>query len=235
MTAEEAASLDLNTISGFSAEELAAGLKGELANLAEDFVLAEQEYGVNAVFLAALAAHESGWGKHCFKPNNIFGWSGKSFDSKSECIAFVASRIAEKYLSEDGRCFHGKNLYGVNVSYNGSTYSAGKNTFIATIVDLQVPAGTGTATFTIGCPNVWNGQNVTILHQKSDGSFENIKPDSVEDNKVTFTMTSYSPVAIVIDLSNKSPKTGDIFALVAAMAAVSGIGAAVCGRKAKKN
>ena len=120
MTAEEAASLDLNTISGFSAEELAAGLKGELANLAEDFVLAEQEYGVNAVFLAALAAHESGWGKHCFKPNNIFGWSGKSFDSKSECIAFVASRIAEKYLSEDGRCFHGKNLYGVNVSYNGS-------------------------------------------------------------------------------------------------------------------
>ena len=120
MTAEEAASLDLNTISGFSTEELAAGLKGELANLAEDFVLAEQEYGVNAVFLAALAAHESGWGKHCFKPNNIFGWSGKSFDSKSECIAFVASRIAEKYLSEDGRCFHGKNLYGVNVSYNGS-------------------------------------------------------------------------------------------------------------------
>lgn len=112
---------------------------------------------------------------------------------------------------------------------------AGKNTFIATIVDLQVPAGTGTATFTIGCPNVWKGQNVTILHQKSDGSFENIKPDSVEDNKVTFTMTSYSPVAIVIDLSNKSPKTGDIFALVAAMAAVSGIGAAVCGRKAKKN
>ena len=83
MTAEEAASLDLNTISGFSAEELTAGLKGELANLAEDFVLAEQEYGVNAVFLAALAAHESGWGKHCFKPNNIFGWSGKSFDSKS--------------------------------------------------------------------------------------------------------------------------------------------------------
>lgn len=112
---------------------------------------------------------------------------------------------------------------------------AGKDTFIASIVDLSVPAGTGKATFTLGCPNVWKGQNVTILHQKSDGSFENIKPDKVEDNKVTFTMTSYSPVAIVINTGAVSPKTGDIFAVVAAMAALSGLGAAACGRKAKKD
>lgn len=112
---------------------------------------------------------------------------------------------------------------------------AGSNTFIASIVDLNVPAGTGAATFTLGCPNVWSGQNVTILHQKSDGSFETIRPDSVEDNKVTFTMTSYSPVAIVINTGAVSPKTGEIIALIAAFAAVSGVGAAVCGRKAKKN
>lgn len=115
---------------------------------------------------------------------------------------------------------------------------AGSNTFIASIVDLNVPAGTGAATFTLGCPNVWKGQNVTILHLKSDGTYETIAPSAVEDNKVTFTMTSYSPVAIVINTGStgaKSPKTGEIIALVAAMAAVSGIGAAVCGRKAKKN
>ncbi len=114
---------------------------------------------------------------------------------------------------------------------------AGSNTFIASIVDLNVPAGTGAATFTLGCPNVWKGQNVTILHLKGDGSFETIQPSAVEDNKVTFTMTSYSPVAIVINTGAagvKSPKTGEIIALVAAMAALSGIGAAVCGRKAKK-
>ncbi len=114
---------------------------------------------------------------------------------------------------------------------------AGSNTFIANIVDLNVPAGTGAATFTLGCPNVWKGQNVTILHLKGDGSFETIQPSAVEDNKVTFTMTSYSPVAIVINTGAagvKSPKTGEIIALVAAMAALSGIGAAVCGRKAKK-
>ncbi|MGN0402825.1 MAG: hypothetical protein ACI4HQ_11305 [Acetatifactor sp.] len=112
---------------------------------------------------------------------------------------------------------------------------AGKDTFIASVVDLSVPAGTGKATFTLGCPNVWKGQNVTILHQKSDGSFENIKPDKVEDNKVTFTMTSYSPIAIVINTAATAPKTGDIFAVVAAMAAISGLGAAACGKKAKKN
>lgn len=115
---------------------------------------------------------------------------------------------------------------------------AGKNTFIASIVDLNVPAGTGAATFTLGCPNVWKGQNVTILHLKGDGTFETITPSSVEDNKVTFTMTSYSPVAIVINTGStgaKSPKTGEIITLVAAMAAVSGIGAVVYGRKAKKS
>ena len=79
--------------------------------------------------------------------------------------------------------------------------------FIASIVDLNVPAGTGTATFTLTCPNVWKGQNVTILHQKKDGTYETIKPSNVADNSVTFTMTSYSPIAIVID--TKSPKTGD--------------------------
>ncbi len=115
---------------------------------------------------------------------------------------------------------------------------AGSNTFIASIVDLNVPAGTGAATFTLGCPNVWKGQNVTILHLKSDGTYETIAPSSVEDNKVTFTMTSYSPVAIVINTGStgaKSPKTGEIIALVAALAAVSGIGAGVCGRKAKRS
>lgn len=112
---------------------------------------------------------------------------------------------------------------------------AGAGTFIATIVDLQVPAGTGTATFTLSCPNVWKGQNVTILHQKSDGSFESIKPGSVEDNSVTFTLSSYSPVAIVINTGAVSPKTGEIIMMIIAMAALSGIGAAACTRKARKN
>ena len=83
----------------------------------------------------------------------------------------------------------------------------GSGTFIASIVDLSVPAGTGAATFTLTCPNVWKGQKVIILHQKSNGTYETITPSNVADNSVTFTMTSYSPIAIVIDAT--APKTGD--------------------------
>ncbi len=112
--------LDLTTKSELSAEELAKGLRGELKNYAEAFVEAEENYGVNALFLAAVSAWESGWGKSCFRPNNIFGWSGKSFSSKEECIDFVASKIAEHYLSEDGKYYRGKTVSGVNRCYNGT-------------------------------------------------------------------------------------------------------------------
>lgn len=120
LTFSEAAEMDLRTPSDLTADELRSGLKKDLVDLAEDFVAAEERYGVNAVFLAALAAFESGWGRHCFRENNIFGWGRKSFETKSECIDFVASKIAQHYLSEDGKYYHGMNLYGVNRSYNGS-------------------------------------------------------------------------------------------------------------------
>ena len=122
----QAAEFDLTTPSGFSEEQLAYGLKNELAGFAEEFIAAEEKYGVNAVFLASVAALESGWGRFCFRPNNIFGWSGKDFESKEECIDFVASRIAMYYLSEDGKYYNGKTVSGVNVCYNGSDFWAEK-------------------------------------------------------------------------------------------------------------
>ena len=113
---------------------------------------------------------------------------------------------------------------------------AGTNTFVASIVDLQVPAGTGKATFTLACPNVWKGQKVSILHLKSDGTYEVIAPSKVENNAVTFTMTSYSPIAIVIDTA--SPKTADtglaagmLIAIMAMIGAVGAVGCAVIYRK----
>lgn len=122
MTEEEAKSLDLTVQSGLSEKELSAGLRDELLPLAKDFILAEEKYGVNAVFLASVAALESGWGKSCFRQNNIFGWSGKDFLTKAECIDFVASKIAEHYLSENGKYYNGKTVSGVNICYNGNGF-----------------------------------------------------------------------------------------------------------------
>ncbi|MBQ7920248.1 MAG: LPXTG cell wall anchor domain-containing protein [Lachnospiraceae bacterium] len=107
----------------------------------------------------------------------------------------------------------------------------GENSFVASVVELNVPAGTGAAEFTLGCPNVWKGQTVTILHQKADGTWEQITPSKVGNNYVTFTLTSYSPVAIVIDAS-KAPKTGDPMTAVAVMGMVSLAGAGLLKKRA---
>ncbi len=110
---------DLTMPCNLTAEELAPVLKG-LSDYAEEFLAAEEKYGVNAVFLASLAAFESGWGSHCFRENNLFGWGKKEFRSKEECIDFVARRISEWYLAEEGKYYNGAGLGGVNACYNGS-------------------------------------------------------------------------------------------------------------------
>ena len=143
LSKKEAAEMDLTAKSGYSAEELEKGLKGELVFLAEEFILAEEKYGVNAVFLCAVAALESGWGKFCFRPNNIFGWSGKDFLSKEEGIDFVASKIAENYLSESGKYYNGKTVSAVNKFYNGNAFWEEKITEIMAMIDRKILAKAG--------------------------------------------------------------------------------------------
>lgn len=103
----------------------------------------------------------------------------------------------------------------------------GNSAFIASVVELNGGAGT----YTLKCDNVWKGQKVTIIHQKADGSFESIQPSSVENNSVTFSLTSTSPVAIVVDAA--APKTGDAIAMAAVLAFAGMGGAAFFGKKAK--
>lgn len=111
---------------------------------------------------------------------------------------------------------------------------AGSGAVIATIVDLQVPPGTGAASFTLTCPNVQAGMKIIILHQLADGTWETINPSAVGNGSVSFTMTSYSPVAVVIQnsASGTAPKTGDVVMAVAFLAAVCLIGTVVFSKKA---
>ncbi len=111
---------------------------------------------------------------------------------------------------------------------------AGPGAVIATLVDLVVPAGTGSASFTLNCPNVQAGMKIIILHQLADGTWETINPSSVGNGSVTFTMKSYSPVAVVIQnsASGTAPKTGDVVMIVAFLAAVCLMGTVVFSKKA---
>lgn len=110
----------------------------------------------------------------------------------------------------------------------------GDNATIATMVDISVPAGTGSAEFTLEIPSLVSGQSVTVLHLKKDGSVEKLPVSSVKNGSVTFTMTSYSPVAVVVNAA--APKTGEVNTMLIMIIAMAGIaGAVVCGRKFARN
>ena len=103
------------------------------------FYDAERKYGINGIFLAAIAVHESGWGKSAIAVNkhNLFGFgaydispyeSAITFDSYAEGIDTVAAWLINNYLNPagttlktgdtaSGRYYNGSNVSGVNVRY----------------------------------------------------------------------------------------------------------------------
>lgn len=98
---------------GMSTEEFEAVLKGELKQYAQDFLNAEEDYNINACFLASIAAAESGWGEHQFKPNNIFGFGRKTYKSVEHCIDHVAWYLRKHYLNKNGKYYRGGTISAI--------------------------------------------------------------------------------------------------------------------------
>lgn len=103
----------------YTVEELEKELLHDLKPLAPLFVQAQDKYGIDAVFLAAIAAEESGWGRHQFRKNNIFGFYGPQFESLDHCIDYVANFLLTEYLTPDGKHYKGTSVAAVNTYYNG--------------------------------------------------------------------------------------------------------------------
>ena len=110
-------SLDLTKPSGITAEELEKVAKYGLDGLGDEFIKAEADYHINAVFLMSIAILESGWGRYMFRPNNMFGFYGHDFSSKAECVDVVASKIARNYLTDGGAFHYGNTVRDVNTKY----------------------------------------------------------------------------------------------------------------------
>ncbi|MBF4692883.1 glucosaminidase domain-containing protein [Fusibacter ferrireducens] len=120
--------------SGVSADALNEKLEGTaLAGLGNDFVAAEQKYGINAWFLTGLAIHESGFGtsRIAQDKNNIFGFraydatpysSAAQFDSRGDSIDKVAQYLAEHYTNPSGKYFN-----GISVDAIGKRYATDPN------------------------------------------------------------------------------------------------------------
>lgn len=140
-------SSNLLSLSNATISKLRVGLKGTgLEGLESSYLEAESTYGINAIFLVALTAEESGWGKsnRARTQNNLSGHAvysasatGTTFGSKHESIMATAKLIKEDYLSVNGKYYNGVSAYSVNLRYcpdDGANWSNN----ITTIADELV-------------------------------------------------------------------------------------------------
>lgn len=113
----------------------------------------------------------------------------------------------------------------------------GETAAVLKVFDVSLPEGDYSVgvDVTMNVPGVVAGQNVSVLHQKADGTWESLKVVKVENGSVTATFTSFSPVAIVSNAT--APGTGSetpvALMLVVALAVVAAGAGIVRGAKLK--
>lgn len=120
--------MDVRKSSGITAEELHEAMYYDENDYAPYYIEAERRYGVNAIFLYAIAQNESQNGRSTIAKtkNNLFGWTGgnghMTFNSVEECIYYVAEALQNNYLDPNGRWFEGYSLLDVSRHYNDNDY-----------------------------------------------------------------------------------------------------------------
>lgn len=119
----EVMSMDVSKPSGVTVDDLKKVTSHGLVGLEEAFWQAEQDYGVNCLFVMAIAAIESGNGTINGVGNNMFGWGGGyiKFSSKAEGIDVVAKALARNYLTPGAGLYSGNTISSVNKRYASST------------------------------------------------------------------------------------------------------------------
>ena len=115
---------DYKTILGYNASDK----NSIFADNYEAFYNAEQTYGVNGIFIAAVGIHESAWGTSYLakEKNNLFGYraydrdpinSAQDFESYVDAINVVAEALHKNYLTPTGSFYNGTTIESVNQKY----------------------------------------------------------------------------------------------------------------------
>lgn len=119
---------DLRTKSNLNAIDYDTMLDGtNLYGIGKALEQAEKKYSVNGLYLMGLCILESGWGTSDFavKRNNLVGWNAvdanpqlaSTFESKEQCILYVAEKLQQNYLTEGGVYFEGYTAKDIDVHY----------------------------------------------------------------------------------------------------------------------
>ncbi|MDG0963171.1 glucosaminidase domain-containing protein, partial [Bacillus paranthracis] len=125
--------LDVTLPSNVTAQEIDNFIKkshpdSPLVGNGKDFIQAQNEYGVSALYLAAHAILESGYGKSeiAYRKHNLFGlkafdWepfaNAKYLPSYAQSISYNADYVRKNYLEEGADHFHGYTLPAMNEKY----------------------------------------------------------------------------------------------------------------------
>ena len=120
-TASQIRSMDVSKPSGVTVADLKLVTRGNFRGLEEYFWKAEQDYGINCLFVMAIGANESAYGTICFRKNNMFGFAGKGYATKAENIDVVARTLAHKYLTPGSSLYKGKTVDAVHKRYAASS------------------------------------------------------------------------------------------------------------------
>ena len=118
---------DMRTITGYDGATLELCLEDAMVGLGETFSRAEQEYGVNALFLISICEFESANGTSSLarNRNNLAGLGGSgnwaSFSSFEDCVEYLAELLSSEYLNPDSSFFHGFTTKGVCQTYCGGS------------------------------------------------------------------------------------------------------------------
>ena len=118
-----------------------------LVGVGQDFIKAQNEYGVNSLYLAAHAILESGYGKSeiAYRKHNLFGLRAYDWDpfahakylpSYGLSISYNADYVRKNYLEQGAKYFNGYTLPAMNVMYSTDKEWAGK---IANIMERIKP------------------------------------------------------------------------------------------------
>lgn len=120
-SASEIRAMDVSKPSGVTVADLKLVTRGNFRGLEEYFWQAEQDYGINCLFVMAIGANESAYGTICFRKNNMFGFGGKGYATKAENIDVVSRTLAHKYLTPGASLYKGKTVDAVHKRYAASS------------------------------------------------------------------------------------------------------------------
>ena len=123
---------DMRKKSDIDANKLAEYMKRfpNLSGIEKTLIEVQEEYSVNALLLLAIIRLESGNGRSVIAQNRnnlggIIGWEKsvrvfKTFDTKNDCIIYMAKLLSEHYLTDGGRFFSGYSLRAISKRYSAS-------------------------------------------------------------------------------------------------------------------